>query len=175
MCAPAREVSNSSVPSLQEDASNWRALSGHVTGMQPEMVVVADLLLCTDDYITSQLNECLEAHGLEAVAHVSTMFSRMKSKFIQSNEADTLRVAGSMFFARFDLDLSGMEQQWDLAMKWRSKRVAFAHPLLGANGVIDMKRLDDLESDVKTKPGFAQVRQAMEVMIKVARQLLAGS
>jgi hypothetical protein len=52
-------------------------------------------------------------------------------------------------------------------------RVAFARPLLSADGGIDMQRLVIIEAAVRTQPGFAQAKQAAEVMIKVAKQLVA--
>ena len=68
MCAPAAAgaVSDAAcvpVLLLQADAaSRWRALlpSGEVPGMQPEMVLIADLLCCTGEYLTTELNGFLK-------------------------------------------------------------------------------------------------------------------
>lgn len=175
MCAPAYAVSDARVPLLAADAARWRALSCNVSGMQPEMVAVADLLNCTDEYMTSQLNDFLDSEGVSSVAHVSQLFSRIKSKFTSPAEAAALRSGGAMFFDKFGVVLAEVEQQWDLAMKWRSKRVAFAHPLLGTDGGINKQRLVDLEAAIGTQPGFAQVKLAAGAMIRAANQLMDGA
>ena len=65
-------------------------------------------------------------------------------------------------------------------VKWWSRRVAFSHPprllLTGGadSGGINMQRLVDLEVAVGTQPEFSQVKLAAKVMIKAAKQLVAG-
>jgi hypothetical protein len=114
MSAAAGAVSDASVPA---DAAKWRSLPGHVPGMEPEMVAVADLLLCTDEFMTSELNGSPESEGVASVAHVSQLFSRIKSRYTNSEEVDALRVAGTRFFGQFGVTLAEVEQQWELAMK----------------------------------------------------------
>lgn len=141
LCSDEAAVPDANVPALKADAASWRALSSHVPGMQHEMVQLADLILCTDEVMTVELNELLDREGASAVAHVSQLFSRIRSRHTTPAEADALRAAGTKFFEQYGVALADVGQQWELVMKWRSKRVAFAHPLLSAEGGIVKERL----------------------------------
>jgi len=71
-------------PALKEKATQWDQLTAPVPvpGMQPEMVVLADLLGRTDPFLTNIINAKLEARSLAPVAHVSHLFMRMNNKYM---------------------------------------------------------------------------------------------
>ena len=126
------------------------------------MVVIADLICCTDEYLTSELNDFLKSEGVASVEHVSHLFSRINCRYTELGEVEALQAAGSRFFAQFGVlpaagslfaqfgvpsHLAEVEPQWELAMKLRSRQVAFSHPprllLTGGadGGGIDLQRL----------------------------------
>ena len=165
--APPDAPCDEAVPTLLTDARKWQAVVEDVPGMQPQMVLIADLLGQTDSTLALQLSRKLEDEGLEGVSHVSMIFSRLRSKFLSRAEAESLLRVGTNFFAQLGTSLAAMAEQWPRVMEWRAKRIMFAHPLT-ANG-LNMTKLQVLEDALDADPVFVPVKEAALVMLKAAR------
>lgn len=106
MSAASDAPLDADVPGLLRDASSWRSLAADVPGMQPQMVFAADLLSKTDPALSVQLSAALEAVGLEGVAHVSQLFSRLKSRYLSDAEHTALQDVAQQFFSQMGADLA---------------------------------------------------------------------
>eukprot|EP00195_Chlamydomonas_chlamydogama_P015412 CAMPEP_0202896600 /NCGR_PEP_ID=MMETSP1392-20130828/5580_1 /ASSEMBLY_ACC=CAM_ASM_000868 /TAXON_ID=225041 /ORGANISM="Chlamydomonas chlamydogama, Strain SAG 11-48b" /LENGTH=185 /DNA_ID=CAMNT_0049582017 /DNA_START=262 /DNA_END=820 /DNA_ORIENTATION=+ len=159
-------------PALKEKATQWDQLTAPVPvpGMQPEMVVLADLLGRTDPFLTNIINAKLEARSLAPVAHVSHLFMRMNNKYMCVAEGmETLAVVKGLPHSFGASEAA--PQQLQTVMAWWAKRVALAYPL-GGMGPLNEDALADLEQSIEHDEAYTAVRDAAKLLVRAARQLL---
>lgn len=162
-------VSDKDVSTLQAKATHWDSIARDVPGMTSQMVWTADLLGRADACIVVAVNEQLYARGIADVQHVSQLFSLLNDKFIVLAKKQEVEAVAQWLIEKLDAT-HDVVKQWRTVVKWRAKRIKFAHPL-GGVGSLDMSKLDELEQRVRDEPGFGDVRAAVLMMLKALQRL----
>jgi hypothetical protein len=156
-----------------ESVIKWRSSGGKlVPGLEPEMMVMADLLDRADTLMTEDLSRLLDNAQLDPLNHVSELFNRLRSCKTSVSERQELTAAATKYFQQLGLQLDVAAMQWTTLMQWRRKRIAFAHPLY-ANGqghAVDLDKLDALATAVETQPAYIKVKDTAGVMVKVLKE-----
>lgn len=136
------------------------------------MVVAADLLARAEPTLVEQLNSQLEEAELAGITHISEVSKRLRNKYMSQAERADMRRVVATFFEQQGVPLECMQEQWETLMKWRAKRIPFAHPLKGADLNINSAKLAELEATVGMDPTLSTVKDAMYVMIQAVEQQL---
>ena len=170
-------VEGADMPALQQDAASWCAMGGNaVPGrLVPEMVLMTDLLDRADGPMAEELSREVEANEVDPFDHMSEFFGRLRKK-TPIGECNKLVEIGAAFFGRFNEQLDVVAALWPLLLKWRHRRVLFAHPQLGNSTlVVDPQLLCALAGAITTQPVYGPVKDAAAVLVKVVEEQVAAA
>ena len=172
-------VEGADMPALQQDAASWCAMGGNaVPGrLVPEMVLMTDLLDRADGPMAEELSREVEANEVDPFDHMSEFFGRLRSKKTPVGECNKLVEIGAAFFGRFNVQMDMVAAQWPLLMKWRHRRILFAHPLrLDNTLVVDPQKLCcALAGAITTQPVYGPVKDAAAVLVKVVAERVVAA